>query len=353
MDYVSLHLDVQQTLAVAMTTFDFSKAFDQIDHSLLITKLMSPTTPRAKVLPGDFLRWLQDYLTNRKQRTRILNATSDQTAVTSGVIQGSTLGPNIYSPFVADLQPIDPNNNMVKYADDTTLLVPISKNNREIDLKVLSLEILNIKSWSNKNNMCLNLNKCNIIYFKKRSPLFYELPSKINDISAVDTIKLLGVIMDPTLTFTTHFNQIIKRASQRLHILRVLKPMMGPKLLLSVYCALIRSLFEYASPIFLGISKSISSKLTSLQNRAHRIICGENCTKDCLPDLGDRRLTLARKMFTSMQVSDNHPLRTLLPERNPNRNQTLTLPTINTNRRRNTFIIQMILNENNLTRILD
>jgi len=99
-------------------------------------------------------------------------------------------------------------------------------------------------------------------------------------IQAVSTLKLLGVTFDVKLDFKEHFIDILKRASQRLYFLRILKKHFGKDKLWYIFFTLIRSLLEYAAPLFMCLPKSVDEWLEKLQRRAHRIMCGLSWTND-------------------------------------------------------------------------
>ena len=150
-----------------MITFDFSKAFDKIDYNLLLNKVF-----KCEDINLNFCKWLTSYLKDRKQRVKINGTYSDITDITSGVPQGSILGPLLFSLYISDLKCLRPNYaRLVKYADDTTLLFQIKDVN---DLEYLKEEIDNVYKWTNKNRMTINSNKSNLMYFSKTS-MFVEI----------------------------------------------------------------------------------------------------------------------------------------------------------------------------------
>ena len=159
-EFITSQLNKPSNLAVALITIDFSKAFDRIDHALLITKLSKMTG-----INYNLLKWLQSYLTDRKQCVRINSTKSDPITVTSGVPQGSSLSPYLYSLFVSDLQ--SRCAHLVKFADDTTYLFIIRKNNAEIDLNIIESEINNLEIWATQNKSVINVEKSKLLYFSK------------------------------------------------------------------------------------------------------------------------------------------------------------------------------------------
>ena len=100
---------------------------------------------------------------------------------------------------------------------------------------------------------------------------------------------------------------------------------------------------EYAAPLFIGINKNMAEKLELLQRRAHRIICGVPCTSGCvLPNLSDRRMTLARRFFYDITKNNDHVMKSLLP-RVAERSGRFAVPYIKSSKYRNTFIPKMVI----------
>ena len=118
------------SLLVRLVTFDFSKALYQFDHGLLLQKMCAICLDSG-IIPGDFIRWTASYLSTRKQRTVIMNKPSEILDVTSGVPQGSQLGPCLFSLFASDLKTISTLCAIKKYADDTSFLFAIRKKSVE------------------------------------------------------------------------------------------------------------------------------------------------------------------------------------------------------------------------------
>ena len=296
-------------------------------------------------IPKDFIVWLCSYLQNRKQKVVINKTSSNITAVTSGVPQGSILGPYLFSLFVNDLKTVHACTKLMKYSDDTNFLVPVFKNSIDSNIASVIDEITNMKTWSATNNMTINMEKSKILYFKTQSPLICLLPSEIVGINVCNMIKLLGITFNERMCFDEYFNAVITKASQRLHFLRLLKKNLTKQQLWNVYNSLIRSLLEYAAPIFIALPSYLCDRLEKLQNRAHNIICGytlndnyhreRNC--DCVvKTLKDRRIDLSLKLFKSVINNELHPLAKLdILVRNDR--GTLILPHIRTKKYRDTF----------------
>jgi len=126
---------------------DFSKAFDAVDRTILLNKLaLCP-------LPPSILRWVSNYLSGRFQLTACGGSYSDKLPINQGVVQGSAIGPTLFTVMICDLRPISGLNRFVKFADDLTLLAP------ECTDTDISDEYLAIKRWALLNKMTINMQK--------------------------------------------------------------------------------------------------------------------------------------------------------------------------------------------------
>ena len=349
-DYIAKNLDSRDCSCVALIAIDFSKAFDLIDHGILLSKMLKMCNSDNKNtnLPIDFIAWVKSYLSNRKQTVMVQGVSSSQSSVSSGVPQGSILGPLLFNLFVSDLCASCDNVKMVKFADDTTILVPINKNSVDIDLLKVKIEINNLLQWSTANKMTVNKDKSHILYCRRPSPNLCIIPSNISDVSTVSYLKLLGVTFHEHLSFKPHFDAVIKKASQRLYFLRILKKDLSKSELWNVYYTLIRSLLEYAAPIFLSLPQHIVSSLDKLQRRAHRIICGYGIDCTCeIDNLTFRRSATALKLFKKLKTSVTHPLTSHMCNI-INVRGSHTLAHINTSHYRDSFFNKCIILTNNI-----
>jgi hypothetical protein len=324
-------------------TIDFSKAFDRIDHTMLIEKLGKLKSSTDKTINTNFIKWLQVYLNERKQIVRVNSSRSDAINITSGVPQGSSLSPYLFSLFVTDLQ--SKISHLVKFADDTTLLFTLKKESINEDLKILHSEIQILQTWATNNNAVINVKKSKLLYISKNSPLKDILPKEILSFKACNSLKLLGVTWTKNLSFKVHVDSLIKRASQRLHFLRILKRLLPKEELWNIYYSLIRSLLGYACQLFINLPKNISKNLEHIQKRAHRIICGYNTCSCNLSTLEERRRILSLRLFKNSMCKD-HPLNAFLPPLT--KHGRMIVPIIKSDRRKNSFFVKCTVLQNNL-----
>ena len=138
-------------------------------------------------------------------------------SINRGIVQGSGLGPTLYSIMESDLTSLSKLNMLFKYADDTNLLVP---ENSDVPLES---EFEHIRQWTVANKMMLNLDKTKEIVFHKPNPRNFLAPSAIIGIEQVSEVKLLGVYFTSTLNFEAHVKFILGQCSQRVYLLKLLR----------------------------------------------------------------------------------------------------------------------------------
>ena len=240
---------------------DFRKAFDTVNHQILLNKIK-----RLK-LPHFVFNWILNFLTGRSQVVKFSDILSSPRSINRGIIQGSGLGPTLYIIMESNLHPMSyPQNLMFKFADDTTLLVP---QNTTMSAKA---EILNIKSWAFENKMEINWKKTTELVFRQPNFNLSLLPKPICDIQQVKETRLLGVILSGNLNFTSHINYLLSVCSQRLYLLKQLKNQgLSQTQLNIVYTAIITSRLNYALSSWAGfISCEQKNKINSLLKKSYK-----------------------------------------------------------------------------------
>lgn len=220
---------------------DFSKAFDVVDRFILISKL------RNLNLAPCILNWIINFLSNRTQAVKIDNAVSSFLPINMGVIQGSALGPSLFSIMLSDLRPLSLSNVYFKYADDTNLLVP-----EKSDVS-LTLEFDNLKIWAKNNKLPINFSKTKELVFHRPSPRQLLQPPPLDSVERLSVAKLLGVTLADDLRFNIHVNNILSICNQRMYLLKSLKSRgLSSSNLNTVFNAIIISRLLYALPAWAG-----------------------------------------------------------------------------------------------------
>ena len=275
--------------------------------------------------------------------------TSDWKSVNGGVPQGTLSGPELFIHMVSDLRTHLPD---VKYMDDTTVIEIDKKSNRS----TMGNAMTQVEAWSDKNNLGVNGSKTKdmLISFGK-TPELDPLVFRGNSIERVNTTKLLGVIISDDLKWSANTDYLNKKAGRRIHYLRCLKRA-GLKTdeLVRIYLALIRSVCEYACPVWASsLTLAQSKTLESVQRRALRIILPyvpykDACTQLGLPLLSTRREQLCAQFFKSMTIP-GHKLNDMIPEPRDMAYKLRTstqypLPRCKTNRYKNSLVPWCLFN---------
>ena len=278
------------------------------------------------------IHWLSSYLENRHQYVKIGTEFSSNLAVTSGVPQGSVFGPFLFSVVIGSLTLPNDLCHIVKYADDITISIPLYKGIQNVQVSQAHDAVT---KWSLRVGLPLNLKKCQTMLFPRTHECqLVSLPG----VESVKELTVLGVTLNSRCNWSAHADNVGRKASRRLFPLGLLKPLLDVEALKTVYYGIMRSIMEYAAPLFVGLSEKDSKKFQMLQNRFHRILCGKDCRNHCLSLLADRRKYLTLKLFDEVSRRNGHILKKhLFPTSTRGR---VILPSIRTTRRLKSFAIQ-------------
>ena len=195
---------------------DYQKAFDSVPHRRLISKL------RSYKINECLVNWVEDYLQNRSQFVEINGEKSQWLPVTSGIPQGSVLGPLLFLIYINDL-PENVNSTVYMYADDTKIYREIQSDD---DHEVLQRDLETLKTWSDRWLLKFHPSKCYCINIGKKNDdvitFKYSMTEDGNkfDMTRVNEIKYIGVIVDSELKFDKHINSKIETANKVLGIIR-------------------------------------------------------------------------------------------------------------------------------------
>ncbi|MEL7307855.1 MAG: reverse transcriptase family protein [Pseudomonadota bacterium] len=320
-------LDNASIFGVIIIAYDYSKAFDRLRTDLIIKRLTEENFPSKAVL------WIANYLSERSQTVKVGLTESCPVEVTSGVPQGSILGPYLYSVTTATYKPLNCSDcEVFKYADDTTLVFPLHKSSRNDHIQREHQHLLN---WSMINDLKLNVKKCKAMIIRKpnvQAGLIY-IP---NDVVETLQLNLLGVIFNSKCTWSSHIDHVIKKCSRLLFAFRKIRSYFSSHKLRRLYFSLVRTVIEYCAPLYVGISSSDALRLSRLQSRFHRVICGPHCDFNCLPPLELRRSQLTKYFLLKIMDAD-HILHRELPE--ISRTGRFILPPRRTDRRSKSFFL--------------
>ena len=247
---------------------DLSKAFDTLNHTILLEKL------EHYGIRGLPLLWFKDYLSNRKQFVLLNNTSSQMRRITCGVPQGSILGPLLFILYVNDMINCSKLLHFILFADDTNLFYSSSNYNDLMD--VVNNELDKLSEWFRTNKLSLNISKTNYILFGNRRKCLSDTNFMIhingNMIERVIVTKFLGVYIDQDLNWKHHTAQVAAKISKSLGILNRVKYILPRSSLVTLYQTMIHPYLVYCNIIWGGASLLALNKLVILQKRALRLI---------------------------------------------------------------------------------
>ena len=264
---------VDQKFHVALVKLDLSKAFDTINHQKLLNKLANLG------LDEKSLAWVESYLENRKQKTKFKFYTSNEENVTTGVPQGSILGPLLFICYTNDLADNFSTKlcKLLSYADDSNFII---SGTSPLDLKNKIIETLEIaQNWFEKNDMRINTDKTEILIFKHPRnstkmtiPITYQ--NKRIRLVPKPYIKVLGILVDENLSWTPQINRVKKSSMNSTRNVHRVNKMLPTSARINMYNTIIVPNFDYGDVIFGGCSKKDSHRLQLVQNFAVKSITG-------------------------------------------------------------------------------
>ena len=250
---------------------DFSKAFDTVNHSILLQKLESYG------IRGVPLAWFESYLTNRKQYVALGDTESSYQTVVCGVTQGSSLGPFLFLIYINDLPNCSEFLSFKIFADDTNLFAS-AKDIKSLELQ-MNLELKKVKEWCDINKLSINLKKTN--YMIVKSPRKKNMNVNINitnrdgschSLERKDHIKYLGVMIDSALTWKYHISYVCSKLSRNTGVISKLRHYLPLKQLTQLYYNLIYPYISYAIVAWGSTSKTNLLKIQAKQNHIIRLM---------------------------------------------------------------------------------
>jgi Reverse transcriptase (RNA-dependent DNA polymerase)/Endonuclease-reverse transcriptase len=247
---------------------DYAKAFDKIDHSILVNKL------QTLGISGNLLTWFWSYIVGRSQRVQIGESLSNPITVSSSVAQGSHLGPMLFSLFLNDVADVLYDVDFGIFADDLKISKEI---NNQSDADDLQSALQRLQLYSKENGLTLNIMKCFVVSFSKRTTNLVKFPYTLdgNILERRNSIRDLGVVYDSKMSFNTHIETICGKAKRMLgFVMRVGRNFKDHLTVKTLYCALVRSNLEYASVIWNPHTSCQKQMIERVQHKFLRFISG-------------------------------------------------------------------------------
>ena len=327
-------MSIENRLTDVVAYVDFARAFDTVSHEKLQLKL------KAYGIQGQLLSPIMNFLRHRSQVTKVCRVVSQPASITSGVVQGSCLGPLLFLIFINDLASIFGDNITPKfYADDLKLYAHLNCSSPSCDFQ-RSLDQLT--DWANIWQLSISIKKCCVMRISSKHVAKDQLADEFvlcgNVLNNVDIVNDLGVLIDKHLTFTEHIGKVVQKATQRCYLIFKSFQSRDKDILLRAFTTYVRPLLEVNSPVWSPHLLRDIRRIESVQRRFTKKLAGlyelrydERLKLLCLERLEERRiradLLFTYKVlmgYTSLNVNDfftlsemistrGHPYKLFLP----------------------------------------
>ena len=258
--YSSFDAKIQTDVGV----LDFSRAFDTVPHQRLIGKLAHYG------IQGSTLSWIEAFLTGRSMQVIVDGEASDSAPVTSGVPQGSVLGPLLFNLFINDMPDVVTNGTSIRlFADDCLAYREIRTPEDQV---ILQGDRTRLQQWAALWGMKFNPAKCNIIHIARTKPMtkFYELCGQV--LSAVDSAKYLGITITSDLRWHEQTSAAVKNANSALHMVTRNLRHCPRSTRATAYLTLVRPKLEYCASVWDPHTQEDVHTLEMVNRRAARSV---------------------------------------------------------------------------------
>ena len=276
---------------------DFQKAFDSVPHNRLVEKVA------ACGINGDLKDWIKDFLSNRTQSVVVNGTRSQEGKVTSGIPQGSVLGPILFVIYINDL-PNCTTNQVKMFADDTKIFSRSDVHGNEASLQK---DLDELVKWSEKWQLKFHPEKCALMKLGPRTDTEYYMTSKDKNgnetcikIQEKEAEKDLGVFVDNSLSFKHHVEKAKLKANRVMGLIRRSFDYLSEEMFVQLFKALVRPILEYGHSVWnldIATRKGLCAQLESVQRAATRMLAHPNhlsyhrrLEKLKLPSLEHRRI---------------------------------------------------------------
>ena len=353
MDNLSfIYRNLDQGKPVLSLFLDFKKAFDCVEHKILLLKLY------MYGIRGAAYRWFESYLSNRDQYTSVNGVNSSKSHITHGVPQGSILGPVLFLIFINDLPNVNSFFKFTLFADDSTVSCAFEDHDNEFIARTIEQQLIPINKWLVINRLTVNHSKTVFIAFSHRKE-FNIRPIKFGNhyINQTSSTKFLGLTIDSHLKFDSHINNICNKTSKTVGILFKLNKFMPLEILKSIYQSLITPYLTYCQEIYYSAPQIYTNRIKIIQKKAVRAMNSLPYNAHTDEYFKSMQLLKLDDMFTLATLTNvyekvhNHnfipPDTRNHPHFTRNRNQ-LAIPLLNRNATQKTFVYQEVIKWNAL-----
>ena len=250
---------------------DFSKAFDTVNHTILLKKM------ERYGIRGVPLQFFASYLTDRQQYVQMGNTVSSEQTMTCGIPQGSSLGPVLFLIYINDLPNCSNALTFRIFADDTNVFA--SARDLKILEKIVNSELKKVKIWCDVNRLSINFSKTNFMIIKSQKKKDDQVniniesaDGTINVLQRKQKIKYLGVLLDETMSFNHHISYICTRIARNNGIISKLRHYLTLLQMKQIYYSLIYPYISYAILAWGSAYKTHIDRIQTKQNHSARLI---------------------------------------------------------------------------------
>ena len=291
-------MGMDKGLVTGAVFIDLAKAFDTIDHDVLIHKL------KHYGVCDESLLWFKDYFCARKQFVTIDSHRSEELDIACGVPQGSILGPLLFIIYINDLSSCMRSCSVSMYAHDTAIYfaastVNVVNDNINEDLNCLT-------EWLKDNYLVLNITKTKCILFCSQRHGERNIALTVNlfgsCIESVTTFKYLGVVFDSHMTWKDQADHVYKKVAVRVNVLRRIRTFLTEKAAIHVYNGIILPVFDYCDITWSSLLQQDEDRLQRLQHRAARIITQSERSSEAMEKLKWSSLNCRRSYHKAILV---------------------------------------------------
>jgi hypothetical protein len=285
LDKVTNHLDQNAQNYTRAVFLDFSSAFNTLDASLMIEKLL------AKGVHDNIINWIWNFLTERTQVVITKEGKSPPATTSTGSPQGCVLSPILFTLYVEDMRTTLPNMDILKYADDTIIMEHICKG----EASNLQSELQQIVAWCDSNHLVINTGKTKEMLFTnaRHEPCPPDIYIHGQALERVDEYKYLGTTVTSKLKFQNNTNIIVNKVRKRQYMMRTLAKIgVSHKTIKLVYEAFIESVLSYhLAVLYKHLTASETRDLNNLIRTSYKL-SGNKLVHKSLDDLYESRLKL-------------------------------------------------------------
>lgn len=261
---VKSYLD--KSSCVAAVFLDFKRAFDTVNHLKLLSRLSTFNFSNHTV------KWIQSYLSDRKQCVQIKNSKSPYLYCTQGVPQGSILGPLLFSLYVNDLPNVCKNVDTIMYADDTVIFTQAKT--ADDAAHQLSLALHDLQKWLNDSCLCLNFKKTVSMFFSKPKTTVAAVKVCLGaqELINVEEFKYLGVLIDSKLSFKKHIRKVVKTVNVNIQNFRHIRTSLTDTAAITFLHSMILAHIEYCITSWSYTSSAAIGPIEVCYKRALKIL---------------------------------------------------------------------------------